>query len=96
MCRAQKTLKEIQTFVCTKSLPFFQYFKFISFIFKGNCLYGLCSDGENKHPRLNSSEYMCAILAHAIMLNSSQKSGFLSLFSITALERKMSELGCES
>lgn len=34
-------------------LHFFQYFKFISFIFKGNCLYGLClcSDGENKHPK---------------------------------------------
>lgn len=43
---------------------------------------------ENKHPEdyFNSSEQMCAIVAHVIMLSTSQKSGFLSSFSITGLE----------
>lgn len=86
-----KPFKKVPIFVCTKSSPFysfFQYFNFISFILQGKlCLCGLCSDGENKHPKdsadyFNSSEQMCAILAHAIMLSSSQQSGFLSLFSI--------------
>lgn len=99
MCRAHKTLLRNSDFCLYKVSAFFfvfppQYFKCISFIFKGNCLCGLCSDGENKHPRLNSSEYMCAILVHAILLNSGQKSGFLSLFSITALGRTTCQEKC--
>lgn len=84
-----KPFKKVPVFVCTKSSPFYSFFPvFYQFHLQGKlCLYGLCSDGGNKHPKdsegcVNSSEQMCAILAHAIMLGSSPQSGFLSLFSI--------------
>lgn len=86
-----KPFKKLPIFVCTKSSPFYSFFSSILILsvssYKGNCLCGSCSDGENKHPQdsedyFNSSEQMCAILAHAIMFSSSQQSGFLSLFSI--------------